>query len=520
MEKFDYQHHILLSTQFLSAAKEGNEMLVKDFIVEGINVDAKHDNGETALHFAARNGNLTIVNSLIEAKANLEAKDQDGDTPLHRAAWGGKASIVEALLESGADKEIKNNRGSPPLHWAAWQGQVETLKILLDAGARLDVADNDGSTALSWAVRNGHTRTVRALLIAGADIEVTTKDGWTPLHYAARRYADTKTVQVLLATGTNIEAKDKTGRTPLHHAVTEGLIEVVKILINAGAKWDERDNRGETALDLAKVYHRDRIVELLEKRIIPMMSSSESNVLIHKNDVISATIDNKDKKESKENSLMISTIASATTINGLQFTSSTDLSSRIMPYHNGIADDHMAKMVDESAMDRIMSLASFSSISPIPSYDFTNYNINNNNFFIKNDNSSTADLHKVTSNYNNMNGLGNDESAAVVSYDNNDPSLWVDSASTDVTGKVSTASYIAIVRPIDWKEIEPDLISINEQNNNNNYTIGSGSFGFVVRAKWKTHRVAVKVVLKDRSLSNNNRVFSEDLIFEQKYDQM
>ena len=44
---------------------------------------------------------------------------------------------------------------------------------------------------------------------------------------------------------------DSMGRTPLHHACRCGEAECVRILIEAGARLDDRDRHGETALLLA-----------------------------------------------------------------------------------------------------------------------------------------------------------------------------------------------------------------------------------------------------------------------------
>ena len=47
------------------------------------------------------------------------------------------------------------------------------------------------------------------------------------------------------------------GITPVHQAASEGHVQCLKLLIEAGAKIDGRDCRGNTPLDLAKLWaHR------------------------------------------------------------------------------------------------------------------------------------------------------------------------------------------------------------------------------------------------------------------------
>ena len=49
----------------------------------------------------------------------------------------------------------------------------------------------------------------------------------------------------------DINKQDKYGRTALHYATVQVLPEIVKFLINAGADWSVKDQRGDTALEYA-----------------------------------------------------------------------------------------------------------------------------------------------------------------------------------------------------------------------------------------------------------------------------
>jgi tyrosine-protein kinase shark len=47
------------------------------------NIDAKNQDGQTAVHLACRHGHESILQVLIEKSANVTSRDSDGDTPLH-----------------------------------------------------------------------------------------------------------------------------------------------------------------------------------------------------------------------------------------------------------------------------------------------------------------------------------------------------------------------------------------------------------------------------------------------------
>ena len=57
--------------------------------------------------------------------------------------------------------------------------------------------------------------------------------------------------------------RDEWGLTPLITATFCNDPAIVKILIKAGAKLDLQNNEGKTALDIAKEYDYQEIVELL-----------------------------------------------------------------------------------------------------------------------------------------------------------------------------------------------------------------------------------------------------------------
>lgn len=54
------------------------------------------------------------------------------------------------------------------------------------------------------------------------------------------------------------------GHTALMYAVLLGHADVVQLLLEYGCDTDLKNNEGKTAIDLARLFHEDEIVELLE----------------------------------------------------------------------------------------------------------------------------------------------------------------------------------------------------------------------------------------------------------------
>ena len=99
------------------------------------------------------------VNDLLD----VNAKKENGDTALHEAAWNGHADVIRALVKLGADLKVQDKGDNTALHLAAWYGHVDAVKALAELGADLKVQDKYGRTALDLAASQGHAEIVNLL---------------------------------------------------------------------------------------------------------------------------------------------------------------------------------------------------------------------------------------------------------------------------------------------------------------------------------------------------------------------
>ncbi|KAJ1705306.1 hypothetical protein NYO67_12541 [Aspergillus flavus] len=88
-----------------------------------------------------------------------------------------------------------------------------------------------GSSSLRWYSRKGYTLPIEALLKRGADLECTNERGWTPLTYAAC-LGHKDVVRLLLEKGADFDNDDHPyGRTPVIWAAMNGHEDVVGLLL-------------------------------------------------------------------------------------------------------------------------------------------------------------------------------------------------------------------------------------------------------------------------------------------------
>jgi ankyrin repeat protein len=172
---------------------------------------------------------------------------------------------------------------TPRIIRAVESGDLHKVKRLLDAGVNVNVRDMWAS-ALIYASCSGYTDAVKLLIEAGADINATASSDlvkwkkWPPRHYhnpfvkplggTALIYASCSghidVVKLLIEAGADVNKKDKKNRyTVLMVASSAGQTEVAKLLIEAGANVNAQDNGGNTALLDASWRGETEIVKLL-----------------------------------------------------------------------------------------------------------------------------------------------------------------------------------------------------------------------------------------------------------------
>lgn len=159
-----------------------------------------------------------------------------GDTALHMAAAAFSRPMAELLVAHGADHGARNRRGAQPLHYAAdtnrWDptAQADVIAFLMSIGADPDALDKSGVAPLHRAVRTRSEPAVRALLDGGANPRQPNHTGSTPLHLA---------VQTSGRGGSGTDA------------ARQQQAAIIRLLLERGARPDDRDLRGKQVYDAA-----------------------------------------------------------------------------------------------------------------------------------------------------------------------------------------------------------------------------------------------------------------------------
>ncbi|XP_077576958.1 B-cell lymphoma 3 protein homolog isoform X2 [Stigmatopora nigra] len=222
----------------------------------------------------------------IQASIALATRqDEDGDTALHIAVVQEELAMVLQLIHllryAGRSLDVYNNLRQTPLHLAVITQQVSMVNALLRAGSDPSVLDRNGQTALHLCCEYNHPECLHAVLLSPSSavcLEVKNFQGLSSLHLAVL-HAHINLVSMLLGAGADINAMDiKSGQNPLILAVESNNVEMVKFLIENGCDVNRSSYSANTALHSACARGQTDMVRALLK------SGANSSVKNYHND--------------------------------------------------------------------------------------------------------------------------------------------------------------------------------------------------------------------------------------------
>ena len=195
---------------------------------------------------------LQIQSMLLARVGDINARDEDGRTALSYAVSGENVTLVSQLLESGADVGLVDVRGRPPLSYLAdGESCLSMCNLLKSAGADVDHQDSDGNTVMLHHAALSNTRPLRALLEIGADPHKMNQWGETCLQLAARDCI-IDMMQLLIDAGADVEASFLSSTPPLLQACNAYLRRSagLRLLLENRADPNRLDGKGRTPLHL------------------------------------------------------------------------------------------------------------------------------------------------------------------------------------------------------------------------------------------------------------------------------
>lgn len=299
---------------------------IRLLIARGADLDRRDFPDNAApLHFAAAHGDLETIRLLVEAGADIDGKGDDHEVGV--LGWATcfrdvRQDVANYLLDHGATLNLwtaialdrvddvramiarepswlaarmtRNQHRRTPLHHAVVKNRPRMVHLLLALGADPGARDATGATALTTASQEGADQSiVSALSAAGIVSDLLTavnmkrydvaeamlrddpsrigpEGGDTIALHLAVTKRNLDTIRWLIAHGVDVNAKRPMwdcNHTALHMTIESGAIDIARLLLDAGADPNIRDDRFHaTALGWADFFGRGDFAELIRER--------------------------------------------------------------------------------------------------------------------------------------------------------------------------------------------------------------------------------------------------------------
>ncbi|KAI6176910.1 SOCS box domain-containing protein [Aphelenchoides bicaudatus] len=224
-------------------------------LVSGARADDVVSLGLRPLHYACYRDYFDAAKLLIVRGAKVDSVDEVGFSPLHLCAEKGYSRMLKLLLEHLVNRSKcvsfdSNNQPYPiregadePLRLAILQEHYECARLLLESGANPNIHYFDGPQITLVPVDK--IAYIRLLLEFGANPDVQARNGMTVLmkccELGALAYKTTELLIEHKADLNFINFKSNYPMTALYFAVSSGHYETLKLLLEHGAKPDQRE---------------------------------------------------------------------------------------------------------------------------------------------------------------------------------------------------------------------------------------------------------------------------------------
>ncbi|CAG9559103.1 unnamed protein product [Danaus chrysippus] len=255
-----------LQTLLHKAIDENKESLATFLIRSGCDVESSRRPGaggeggdlaadkQAPLHLCCTWGLTDVIQTLLEHGANINSKDAEGKTPLHIAIENQHAAIISLLLsQPGIDLSVRDNKGVTPFAAALTARNNKAAQAILEKNpSAAEQVDKKGRNFLHVAIQKCDMESVMFLLSVEVDVNSRVQDSTLapPLHLAAA-VGNEVLLRSLLLAGARPNDRDAHKRTALHVAAASGQAGIVSALASGGAECGAPDAAGDNALHVA-----------------------------------------------------------------------------------------------------------------------------------------------------------------------------------------------------------------------------------------------------------------------------
>ncbi|MEM9347959.1 MAG: ankyrin repeat domain-containing protein [Planctomycetota bacterium] len=262
------------------------------------NIRSQKQNSSGWLEIVAFRGKAKDAQLLLVNGIDVDQRGMNNETALIRATKERKSNLVKVLLQHGADVHLTDEYGATALTYAGDVGDDAITEMLLSHGAKVNLGGHTHYEPLVRAVYGKgpkRLKCVKLLVEAGALTNFTKENGGCLLASAAYS-GGAETCQYLIDIGMPVDGHD--GQSgPLISSIDSDDTKSLEVLVQAGAKLDSQlpiNDNGPltTPLEYAKLCRKRKAINIITAALAgspPSLSKTTKQSTAHKNKVFSTS---------------------------------------------------------------------------------------------------------------------------------------------------------------------------------------------------------------------------------------
>ncbi|XP_061511818.1 uncharacterized protein LOC1280917 [Anopheles gambiae] len=216
------------------AVQQRHTAMVALLLERGVDASPADDTGRTAYEWAVQGNSLRIAKVFAKHQRTLRSSGAIASHPLTIAIEQRNVRMLKFLLRNGCSFTSE----SLCLIKAVYTRSLELVRYIVElCKPALQYRDPYDSTPLHVAIAIECNEIAAYLIESGADINAISKFGDTPLHVAAR-HGNIVAARMLILKYAAVDERNASGLTALMQAMYSRQLDIMKLLIGAGANID------------------------------------------------------------------------------------------------------------------------------------------------------------------------------------------------------------------------------------------------------------------------------------------
>lgn len=198
-----------------------------------------------------------IIQTLVAAGSSFENK-----AVLSNALLAKESELAKFLIKAGANPETRNPDGSTAFRIACYTGQLDILEAFIENGFVFNLRSQKAWELLVWCSQVGSLEALSFLLYLFPEQH-------SSIFVKAAKEGLFLILRNLLNTDINLNTRDSEFHTALMWATYHEHVDIVSLLLEAGADPNVTDGHGRTAMYWASHSRDRRILGLLCSKVKP-----------------------------------------------------------------------------------------------------------------------------------------------------------------------------------------------------------------------------------------------------------